>query len=131
MEAEVWLQELKNTAEFTANQALYEKAALEQQAAAALNGSNHHAGPTSLSATAAAAAKVAMSQAAIRAANAEAQVGTKGHLSLDELMDYINKNQPAPSSKASKKAKAKRAAVAAAAAAGTAASKSNGSSSKK
>lgn len=122
MEAEVWLQELKNTAQFTANQALYERAALEQQAAAALNG-HHTAGPTSLSATAAAAsAKVAAAEAAIRAANAEAQVGTKGHLSLNELMDYINKNQPSTpasgSSKAAKKAKAKRAAAAAAAVAG-------------
>lgn len=108
------MQELKNTAHFTANQALYEKAALEQQAAAAVNG-HPSAAPTSLSATAsAAAAKVAAAEAAIRAANAEAQVGTKGHLSLNELMDYINKSQPAPTSglsKASKKAKARRAAA--------------------
>jgi len=91
---------------------LYERAALEQQAAAAVNG-HHAAAPTSLSATA---SKVAAAEAAIRAANAEAQVGTKGHLSLNELMDYINKSQPTPTSgvsKAAKKAKARRAAASA------------------
>ncbi|KAG0305797.1 Intracellular distribution of mitochondria [Dissophora globulifera] len=89
-EAEVWLQELKNTLEFTKNQAKYEQAAAaaQDQQQQALNRA------TSLSATAAAAAsKTAIAEAAIRAANAEAQVGSKGHLSLNELLDYIN-NHP-------------------------------------
>ncbi|KAF9111321.1 Intracellular distribution of mitochondria [Mortierella sp. AM989] len=108
-EADMWLQELKNTAEFTANQALYEKAAQEQhqlqqqqQQQQAMNRA------TSLSATAAAASsKAALAEAAIRAANADAQVGSKGHLSLNELLDYIN-NQPKGTSgegKSGKKAK--------------------------
>ena len=101
-EAEAWLQELKNTVEFTNHQALYEKAALEQQQQQ--QQALHKA--TSLSATAAAAAtKVALAEAAIRAANAEAQVGSKGHLSLNELMDYINNNPAKGSSAAGSKAK--------------------------
>ncbi len=102
-EAEAWLQELKNTVEFTNHQALYEKAALEQQQQQQQQ-ALHKA--TSLSATAAAAAtKVALAEAAIRAANAEAQVGSKGHLSLNELLDYINNNPAKGSSAAGSKAK--------------------------
>ncbi|KAF9998518.1 Intracellular distribution of mitochondria [Entomortierella chlamydospora] len=108
-EADMWLKELKNTAEFTANQALYEKAALEQhqqQQQQQQQQAMHRA--TSLSATAAAAAsKAALAEAAIRAANADAQVGSKGHLSLNELLEYIN-SQPKGSSgggKSGKKAK--------------------------
>ncbi|KAF9204606.1 Intracellular distribution of mitochondria [Haplosporangium sp. Z 27] len=105
-DAEMWLQELKNTAEFTANQALYEKAALEQhqqqqqqQQQQAMNRA------TSLSATAAAAAsKAALAEAAIRAANADAQVGSRGHLSLNELLEYIN-SQPKGSSSEGKSGK--------------------------
>ncbi|KAG0208924.1 Intracellular distribution of mitochondria [Mortierella sp. GBA30] len=101
-EAEAWLQELKNTVEFTTHQALYEKAALEQQQQQQQQ-ALHKA--TSLSATAAAAAsKAALAEAAIRAANAEAQVGSKGHLSLNELLDYINSN-PSKGSVAGSKAK--------------------------
>ncbi|KAF9948959.1 Intracellular distribution of mitochondria [Mortierella alpina] len=102
-EAEAWLQELKNTVEFTNHQALYEKAAIEQQQQQQQQ-ALHKA--TSLSATAAAAAtKVALAEAAIRAANAEAQVGSKGHLSLNELMDYINNNPAKGPSAAGSKAK--------------------------
>ncbi|KAG0377480.1 Intracellular distribution of mitochondria [Mortierella sp. AD032] len=104
-EADVWLQELKNTAEFTANQAMYEKAALEQQAQQL---QQHHAShkATSLSATAAAAAtKAALAEATIRAANADAQVGSKGHLSLNELMDYINSQPQGSSTGKGKKSK--------------------------
>ncbi|KAF9433689.1 Intracellular distribution of mitochondria [Entomortierella beljakovae] len=102
-EAEVWLQELKNTAEFTANQALYEKAAQEQHQQQQQHALNR---ATSLSATAAAASKAALAEAATRAANAEAQIGSKGHLSLNELLDYIN-SQPKGSNdgKSGKKAK--------------------------
>ncbi|KAF9090031.1 Intracellular distribution of mitochondria [Mortierella sp. AD031] len=105
-EADVWLQELKNTAEFTANQVMYEKAALEQQAYLQ---QQHQASvkATSLSAAAAAAAtKAALAEAAIRAANADSQVGSKGHLSLNELMDYIN-SQPQGSSAGGKGKKSK------------------------
>lgn len=105
-EAEVWLSELKNTAEYTANQALYEKAALEQQAQQLQQHQASHKA-TSLSAAAAAAAtKAALAEAAIRAANADAQVGSKGHLSLNELMDYIN-SQPQGSSAGGKGKKSK------------------------
>ncbi|KAF9193452.1 Intracellular distribution of mitochondria [Haplosporangium sp. Z 767] len=91
-EANVWLQDLKLTAEFAANQESLEKALLEQQQ----QQQQQQLGvpkATSLSAAAAAASKAALAEAAIRAANAEAQVGTKGHLSLNELMDYINDNK--------------------------------------
>ncbi|KAG0251716.1 Intracellular distribution of mitochondria [Mortierella polycephala] len=90
-EANVWLQDLKLTAEFTANQESLEKALLEQQ-----QQQHQQLGiskATSLSAAAAAASKAALAEAAIRTANVEAQVGTKGHLSLNELMDYINDNK--------------------------------------
>ncbi|KAF9930806.1 Intracellular distribution of mitochondria [Linnemannia zychae] len=103
-EADVWLQELKNTAEFAANQALYEKNALEQQAQQ-LQQPNHKVTPLS-AAAAAAATKAALAEAAIRAANADAQVGSKGHLSLNELMEYIN-SQPQGSSASGKNKKSK------------------------
>ncbi|KAI8596765.1 clustered mitochondria-domain-containing protein [Dissophora ornata] len=99
-EAEMWLQELKDTAEFAANQAQYEKAALEQQQQQAINR------VASLSATAAAASKAALAEAAIRAANADAQVGSKGHLPLNELLDYINSQSQGSAGAKSKKHKA-------------------------
>ncbi|KAI1314305.1 hypothetical protein EDD11_002289 [Mortierella claussenii] len=94
----MWLHELKNTAEFTANQAMYEKAALEQQQQQAIHrATSLSATAAAASASAAAASKAALAEAAIRAANADAQVGSKGHLSLNELLDYIN-SQPGQSS---------------------------------
>ncbi|KAF9577096.1 Intracellular distribution of mitochondria [Lunasporangiospora selenospora] len=105
-DAAMWLKELKTTADFNAHQAQYEKA---------VNDLQHHqqmaptGKATSLSAAAAAAAasnKIAVTEAAIRAANAEAQVGSRGHLSLDELMEYINNQGPASAGTKGRKAKA-------------------------
>ncbi|KAF9971512.1 Intracellular distribution of mitochondria [Actinomortierella ambigua] len=112
-EAEMWLQELKNTAEFASQQALYEKNKhlhQQQQAQLQQQQQQHGAGKvSSLSAAAAAAStKAALAEAAIRAANAEAQVGSKGHLSLNELMDYINSPSTGSSSKAKKAKGGKR-----------------------
>ncbi|KAF9426690.1 Intracellular distribution of mitochondria [Podila epigama] len=108
-EAEVWLAELKNTLEYTSNQALYEKAAAEQEKF--LREHQHHQqgkAATSLSATAAAASKAALAEAAIRAANAEAKVGTKGHLSLNDLVEFINSQPQGKSGKKSKSSSNKR-----------------------
>ncbi|KAG0231375.1 Intracellular distribution of mitochondria [Actinomortierella wolfii] len=111
-EAEMWLQELKNTAEFAAQQALYEKNKhLHQQQQAQAQAQQHHGSGkvSSLSAAAAAAStKAALAEAAIRAANAEAQVGSKGHLSLNELMEYINSPSTGSSSKSKKSKGGKR-----------------------
>ncbi|KAF9934355.1 Intracellular distribution of mitochondria [Modicella reniformis] len=100
-EADMWLQELKSAREYTANQETFEKAALEQQHQAI-----HRA--TSLSATAAAvASRAALAEAAIRKANVDPQVGSRGHLSLNELLEYIN-SQPQGSSSGSGKSKKAR-----------------------
>lgn len=97
----MWLQELKSALEYTTNQEKYEKAGLEQQQQQAI----HRA--TSLSATAASvASRVALAEAAIKKANVDAQVGSRGHLSLNELLDYIN-SQPQGSSGSGKSKKAK------------------------
>lgn len=99
----MWLQELKSALEYTVNQEKYEKGGLEQQQQQAI----HRA--TSLSATAASvASKVALAEAALKKANVDAQIGSRGHLSLNELLEYIN-SQPQGSSSSSgrsKKAKA-------------------------
>ncbi|KAK3828540.1 MAG: clustered mitochondria-domain-containing protein [Benniella sp.] len=85
-EADMWLQELKSAHEYTINQEKYEKGGLEQQQQ---QQAIHRA--TSLSAT---------------AASVASRVGSKGHLSLNELLEYIN-SQPQGSSGSGKSKKAK------------------------
>lgn len=98
----MWLQELKSAHEYTINQEKYEKGGLEQQQQ---QQAIHRA--TSLSATAASvASRVALAEAALKKTNVDPQVGSKGHLSLNELLEYIN-SQPQGSSGSGKSKKAK------------------------
>ncbi|KAG0235322.1 clustered mitochondria-domain-containing protein [Mortierella sp. GBAus27b] len=97
-EADMWLQELKSAYEYTTNQEKSERAGLEQQQAI------HRA--TSLSATAASVAgRVALAEAALKKPNVDPQVGSRGHLSLNELLEYINQPQGSSGSAKSKKTK--------------------------